>query len=72
MSLYGLKCKKFNYCCQPGGHKVTRDLKIITDSRILFFFKLICKGPKYRFPLQINVARCREEIAGALEEIYNR
>ena len=50
------------YCYQPTGHIVTGDLKIITDSRI---WSIICKGPKYRFPVPIDFKSCREEIAGA-------
>ena len=57
------------YCYQPAGHIVTGDLKIITDSRIL---SIICKGPKYRFPVLIDFKSCREEIAGALQEFCNR
>ena len=38
---------------------VTGDLKIITDSRIR---SIICKGPKYRFPVPIDFKSCREEI----------
>ena len=53
------------YCYQPAGHIVTVDLKIITDSRIQ---SIICKGPKYRFPVPIDFKSCREEIAGALQE----
>ena len=44
-------------------------LKIITDSRIR---SIICKGPKYRFPVPIDFKSCREEIAGALQEFCNR
>ena len=40
-----------------------------TDSRIR---SIICKGPKYRFPVPIDFRSCREEIAGALQEFYNR
>ena len=29
------------------------------------------KGPKYRFPSQINFNRCREEIASALNDFGN-
>ena len=42
---------------------------ITTDSRIR---PIICKGPKYRFPLQIDLKSCHEEIAGALQEFCNR
>ena len=44
-------------------------VKIITDSRIR---SIICKGPKYRFPVPIDFKSCREEIAGALQEFCNR
>ena len=57
------------YCYQPAGHIVIGDLKIITDSRIR---SIICKGPKYRFPVPIDLKSCREEIAGALQEFCNR
>ena len=56
-------------CYQPTGHIVTGDLKIINDSRIR---SIICKGPKYRFPVPIDFKSCREEIAGALQEFCNR
>ena len=32
------------------------------------YITLICKGPKYRFPVQIDFNSCREEIAGALQD----
>ena len=54
---------------QPAGHIVTGDLKIITDSRIR---SIICKGPKYRFPVPIDFKSCHEEISGALQEFCNR
>ena len=44
---------------------VTGNLKIISDSRIR---KIVSKGPKYRFPSYINVDKCREEIASALND----
>ena len=50
-------CKDSKYCYQPTGHIVTGDLKIITDSRIRY---IICKGPKYRFPVPIDFKSCRE------------
>ena len=53
---------------QSTGHVVTRNLKSITGSRI---WSIICKGPKYRFPLPIDFIKCREEIAGALHEFCN-
>ena len=42
-------------------------MKIILDSRIR---NIVSKGPKYKFPSQID--RCREEIASALNDFGNR
>ena len=53
------------YCYQSAGHIVNGDLKIITDSRIQSF---ICKGLKYKFPLQIDFKICRKEITGTLQD----
>ena len=44
-------------------------MKIIPDSRIR---DIVSKGPKYRFPSQIDFNRCREEIASALNDFGNR
>ena len=33
---------------------------------------MVSKGPKYRFPSQIDINRCREEIASALNDFCNR
>ena len=57
------------YCYQHAGHIIIGDLKNITDSRIR---SIICKGPKYRFPSQIDFNKCRQEFAGSLQEFYNR
>ena len=50
-------------------HIVTGNLKIISDSRIR---KIVSKGPKYRFPSYINLDKCREKIASALNGFGNR
>ena len=43
---------------------------------ILLFYSrirsIICKRPKYMFPLQIDCKTCHEDIAGALQEFCNR
>ena len=44
-------------------------MKIISDSRIR---SIIAKGPKYRFPVQIDFQKSREKIAGSLNEFCNR
>ena len=62
-------CKDSKYCYQPAGHIVTGDLKIITYSRIQ---SIICKGPKYRFPVPIDFKSCHEDIAGAFQEFCYR
>ena len=41
----------------------------ISDSRIR---SIIAKGPKYRFPVHIDFQKCREKIAGSLNEYCNR
>ena len=44
---------------------MTVNLKIISDSRIRY---IVSKGPKYRFPSRIDLKKCREEIASALND----
>ena len=61
------KDSKFIY--PSAGHVIIGNLKIIPDSRIR---NIVSKGPKYRFPSQIDFNRCREEIASALNDFGNR
>ena len=63
-SVLGLK-----YVYPAAGHVITGNLKIISDSRIR---SIIAKGPKYRFPVQIDFQKCREKIAGSLNEFCSR
>ena len=51
------------------GQIVTGNLKIITDSQIR---SVISKGPNYRFPAHIDFNKCRETIAGALNDYCTR
>ena len=44
-------------------------MKIISDARTC---SIIAKGPKYRFPVQTDFQKCREKIAGSLNEFFNR
>ena len=44
-------------------------MKTISDSRIR---SIISKGPKYRFPTHIDIKKCREAIAGALNNYCTR
>ena len=62
-------CKDSKYVYPAAGHVITGNLKIISDSRIR---SIIAKGPKYRFPVQIDFQKCREKIAGSLNEFCNR
>ena len=61
--------KILNLYTPLAGHVITGNLKIIPDSRIR---NIVLKGPKYRFPSQIDFNRCREEIASALNHFGNR
>ena len=36
------------------------------------YISIIAKGHKYRFPMQIDFQKCREKIAGSLNEFCNR
>ena len=42
---------------------------MIPDSRIQI---IISKGPKFRFPSNIDFNKCREKVAAALNEFSNR
>ena len=57
------------YTCQPVMLALGFIRCIITDFRIR---NIVSKGPKYRFPSQIDFNRCREEIASALNDFGNR
>ena len=56
-------------CDMISSHIMTGNLKIISDSRILY---IVSKGPKHRFPSRIDCKKCREEIASALNDFGNR
>ena len=51
------------YVYLAAGHVITGNLKIISDSRIR---SIIAKGPKYRFPVQIDFQKCREKMQDLL------
>ena len=48
---------------------MTGNLKIISYSRVCY---IVSKGPTYRFPSSIDLKKCREEIASALNDFSNR
>ena len=62
-------CKDSKYVYPAAGHVITDNLKILSDSRIR---SIIAKGPKYRFPVQYDFQKCREKIAGSLNEFCSR
>ena len=63
------ECKDSKFMYPAAGHIMSGNLKIISDSRIRY---VVSKGPKYRFPSRIDFKKCREEIAGALNDFGNR
>ena len=62
-------CKDSKFIYPAAGHIIPGNLKIISDSRIRY---IVAKGPKYKFPSRIDLKKCREEIASALNDIGNR
>ena len=48
---------------------ITGNLNVIPDTRVR---NIISKGPKYRFPPNIDFPKCRREIAAALNDSRNR
>ena len=58
-------CINSKFIYPDAGHVITGNLKVISDSRIR---NIISKGPKYRFPNNIDLKKCREEIASSLSD----
>ena len=48
---------------------ITGNLNVIRDARVR---NIISKGPKYRFPLNIDLPKCRREITASLNHFSNR
>ena len=48
---------------------ITGNLNVIPDARVR---NIISKGPKYRFPSDIDFPKCQREIAASLNEFCNR
>ena len=48
---------------------ITGNLNVIPDARVR---NINSKGPKYRFPCNINFPKCRREIAASLNDFSNR
>ena len=62
-------CKKSNYLYPSSGHVITGYLNVIPDARVR---NIISKGPKYRFPSNIDFFKCRREIPASLNYFSNR
>ena len=50
------------------GHIVTGDIRIVQNSKLR---KLLCKGPKCREPVSINVSNCKTEIKNNLTKFLS-
>ena len=48
---------------------ITGNLNVIPDARVR---NIISKGPKYRFPSNIDFTKCHREIAASLNDFSNR
>ena len=48
---------------------ITGNLNVIPESRVRY---IISKGPKYRFPSNIDLPKCRREIDNSLNDFTNR
>ena len=57
------QCKESNFCCEPRGHVITGDLRVMENAKLR---ELVAKGPKYREP---NRANCKATETMFLESI---
>ena len=62
-------CKDSKFIYPAANHIITGNLKIISDSRTRY---IVPKGLKYRCPSRIDLKKCKEEIASALNDFGNR
>ena len=60
---------KSNYLYPSAGHVITGNLNVIPDAKVR---NIISKGPKYRFPSNIDFSKCQREIAASLNDFSNR
>ena len=56
-------CTPSSFTDPNHGHIVTGDLRIVQNNTLR---KLLCKGPKYREPVSINIWNCKTEIKHSL------
>ena len=57
------------YLFSPAGHVITGNLNVIPDSIVRY---IISKGPKYKFPSNIDFPKCRREIPACLNDFSNQ
>ena len=50
-------CRDSKYVCPAAGHVVAGSLGVVSDSGVR---SMVAKGPKYRFPVQIDFLKCRK------------
>ena len=50
-------------------HVITGNIYVIPDAIVR---NIISKGPKYRFPSNIDFSKCRKEISASLNDFSNR
>ena len=67
--LYNVSCQTFYYLYPSEGHVIAGNLNVIPDARVR---NIISKGPKYRFPSNIDFHKCRKEIAVSLNDFGSR
>ena len=48
----------------PAGHMIKGNLNVIPDAGVR---NIISKGPKFRFPSNIDFPKCRREVANSLK-----
>ena len=61
---YTCDCSNSEFCDPHHGHVVTGDLKIITLGKLR---SLLCKGPSFREPMNVNWDKFIEEIKSSLD-----
>ena len=60
-----LDCQNSNYLYPSAGHVIKGNLNVIPDARVR---NIISKGPKYRFPSNIDFPKCCREIPASLND----
>ena len=61
-------CQNSNCLYPSAGHVIIGNLNVIPDARVR---NIISKGPKYRFPSNIDFSKCLREIADSLNDFSN-